>query len=87
MVSTLLQWAMYWNHPRPLAYVGMVIITLAGLCGLVSRPTLLPSCCSHMNLTRQVYGPSESAVTGEDVGRDEERTPLLRDEVESEVET
>ena len=63
---------MYGNHPSPLAYLGMAIIAISGLCALVSEFILL-----HMqSLLVQVYGPTESTVL-EHVPSDTETSPLL----------
>lgn len=34
---TVLQWVIYTNHPTPIAFVGMVIVTSAGLFSAVRR--------------------------------------------------
>jgi drug/metabolite transporter (DMT)-like permease len=35
--STIIQWLVYGNHPSMVAFVGMAVISAAGLCSVVSH--------------------------------------------------
>jgi hypothetical protein len=69
-----MQWLLYGNHPSPVAFTGMTIVLVAGLCGVVSGTI------SYLVIAEflQIYG--SAADTPKELGgglMDSERSRLL----------
>jgi hypothetical protein len=72
-----MQWLLYGNHPSPMAFTGMTIVLVAGLCGVVSGTI----CYLAVAEFWQIYGPAADTPKEHGAGlTNSERSRLLPEE-------
>lgn len=79
--GTLLQWAIYGDHPSPTAFVGMIIIVVCGKYAAVSRLSKDIRMMRKFVTRHQMYGTiveDKGQIDEEETAVEEVNIPLLR---------